>query len=505
VKLRGIVTFCESQWPSLIIQEDTNAAAFVHPTPGAVFNPGDVVEIEGQCREGFKPQIYASSVRKIGQAELPPPMPTTFEELATGRYDSLRVRVSTTVRWMHVTFDRLYLYVSEASGRFEVHIPNYKGELPIHLMDARVELTGVTGTKLDSHGKLTGAGMSLPRIDDVRVLEPGPNDVWQRPSQVINTLMYFHPSISFGQKTKVSGVVTLITPSGQLYVEDSSGGVVVNLPPFRERPDTAGKYLDSPLPAGLKMGDQVDVVAYPAIGSYAPVLMDASVRKVGSTVLPQPHLVAATNVLTSILNSRRIRLDGHVLANEVRPSRTGVLQRLTLEDNSIIFFAEYEGEKPLNAPQNSQVELTGICSFEVDQQRRPISFRVQVGRAEDLRILQGPPLITTRRLLQFGTPLAIIVLGWVWLLRRQVQLRRSDLRRVVDELQREVEQRKHAGRPGGTGGPDAASDRYRPGCGDCHGRRRDHTWLECAGREDLRLAIGRGRRQIPVRDYHSHR
>ncbi len=443
VRLRAVVTYCEDQWPTLFVQDGVSAAYVYRPQGIAPLAAGDLVEIEGHSGGGFSPLITATAIQRVGRSELPAPVSTTLQELETGRYDGLRVRVTTTVRWMHVTYRRLYLHIGRGSGRYEVHIPTHLGPLPTNLLGATVEITGITGTKLNPQGYVIGAGLSVPRVEDVRVVVPTPERPWERSTQTIRTLMRYHPSTSFGQRTKVAGVVTLNTPSGKLFVEDPSGGCEVRLPLYA-RPDERGKYLEPPRPPDLKAGDRVEILGYPDVGTYAPILADAVVRRVGTTNVLVPRTTAATNVLSLRPDSRRVGVEGRVVANELRSVKVGIQQRLTIDGDGVVFFAEFEGAEPLVSPVQSLVRITGVCALDADEALRVTGFRVLIPGADDLHILVRPPLITTRRLVGIGGPIAVIGLGWVWMLRRQVHRRTLQLRAKNEELHGEVSQRLQA-------------------------------------------------------------
>ncbi len=448
VRVHGVVTYCEDQWPSLFIQDGENPSYIYRPKGTLRFAPGDLVEVDGNSGKGFSPLIDANAIHKIGTAELPAAINTTLEELVTGRYDGRRVRVVTTVRWMHVTYQRLYLHIGEGSGRFEVHIPEHLGPLPTNLLGATVELTGVAGTKLDAHGFVAGAGLSIPRVEDVRVLVPTPEHPWERSTQTISSLMRYHRSTSFGQRTKVAGVVTLSTPSGKLYVEDASGGCEVRLP-YYDRPDQwNGRYLDPPRPDDLKVGDRVEVLGYQNVGSYAPILTDAVVRRLGGTNLPPPEVTTVTQVLNKRIDSKRVQLQGRVVASEINPAANGVRQRLTInsDTDNAVFFAEHEGPQALECPVESVVSVAGVCSLDVDDSRHVTGFRVMMPHPGDLRILSRPPPITTQGLLRIGGILSAVILGWVWVLRTQVRRRTLQLASANDDLRHEVSQRLQAER-----------------------------------------------------------
>src|SRR5262245_27472231 len=120
--------------------------------------------------------------------------------------------------------------------------------------------------------------------------------------------------------------------------------------------------------------------------------------------------MAGTNVLSQRLDSKRIRLEGRVVANELRPGKSGVQQRLTINNNNVVFFAEFEGSSPLSVPVESRVAVTGVCSLDTDERRHITGFRVLVPQEDDVRVLVRPPLITTGGLVRIGAPIAAIIL-----------------------------------------------------------------------------------------------
>jgi hypothetical protein len=245
VQVRAVVTYTERQWLSLFLHDGTGACFVYPPTNAPAVKIGDEVEVEGWTEPGFSTTLRASRIEVVGTAPLPPAIPTTLEELATGRFDCERVKVTTTVRWMSQAYQRLVPHFGDSIGRFELHIAHHDGPLPAHLLDARVQLTGVTGVRVNNRGHLIGIRMALPSLNDIQVLELSPQDPWARPVQEIQSLLSFHPEISFGGRTRVVGIITLNTPSGRIYVQDGTGAVAVQLPPNQERVDPFGRYLEA--------------------------------------------------------------------------------------------------------------------------------------------------------------------------------------------------------------------------------------------------------------------
>lgn len=446
VRITATVTYFENQWPSLFVQ-DSGSAAYVHfGDPAPSVRPGDQVEIEGSTGEGFAPLIRGTTIRVRGRVTLPPPLPTTLEELVHGRLDCHRVIVRTTVRSMHRTWGRLYLNVGEASGRFEVHVAEYQHPLPRHLLHARVELTGIASVKLNERGNVIGARVSVASADDIRILTPAPEHPWDRPTQTIGTLGRLDPQGSTHLRTKVRGQVTLATASGRIFLEDDSGGVELRLPPQPAEVDVQGDYLEPSTPPEIHPGDHIEALGYVTPAPHAAVLNDTTLRRQSSGQLPPAPATTAEAVLRDHLHARRVRLEGRVLASDVTAGLHGAIHRLTLNSDGIILTAEHEGSKPLPVVVNSRVQVTGVADFGATQETRPSGFLLWIGQPDALLLLAGPPLVTPDRVLRFGLPVSALVVGWIVLLRRQVTVRTAALSTANTELRNEIEERKRSQR-----------------------------------------------------------
>lgn len=449
VRVRAVVTYTEKQWPSLFVHDGTGACYVYPPTNAPAVRIGDEVEVEGWTEAGFSTALRANRLTVVGTAPLPSPIPTTLEELATGRFDCERVTVTTTVRWMAQVYRRLVLHFGDSSGRFELHIAEQDGPLPEHLLDARVELTGVTGVRVNARGHLIGIRMALLSLDEIRVLELSPSDPWKRPAQEINSLLRYHPEISFGQRTRVVGLVTLSTPSGRIYVQDETGGVVVRLPPSQDRIDAHGKYLEEPRSASLSPGDEVEVLGYPVRGDSAAGMADARIRGTGNRGSVPVIALSATNVLVDPPDARRVRMRGLLVAEESLQLRTGFEQRMTMVEEGVGYTVLMETSVPMPLEVGSELQLTGVLNVEVDARLQPSTFRLLVAEPSDIRVLSKPSRFTVRNVLMVTLPLGTLLVGWGLWLRGQVSRQRvaaRELAEIRDRLRAgntELESRVH--------------------------------------------------------------
>ena len=94
VRLRGVVTYFDSESPDLFVQDST-AGIWVDLGGAKVsFRSGQLVEVEGvSSAPDFAPQVSRPRVRILGEAPLPVPRPVTFDRMTSGGEDSQWVQL----------------------------------------------------------------------------------------------------------------------------------------------------------------------------------------------------------------------------------------------------------------------------------------------------------------------------------------------------------------------------------------------------------------------------
>src|SRR5205807_8579189 len=94
VRLRGIVTYFDSESPDLFVQDST-AGIWVDLGGAKVsFRSGQLVEVEGvSSAPDFAPQVSKPRIRVLGEARLPVARPITFDRMASGGEDSQWVQL----------------------------------------------------------------------------------------------------------------------------------------------------------------------------------------------------------------------------------------------------------------------------------------------------------------------------------------------------------------------------------------------------------------------------
>ena len=435
VRLRGVVTYFDSESPDLFVQDST-AGIWVDLGDSAKLSlrAGQLVEVEGVTSAGdFAPQIAKPTVRILGEASLPVARTVTFDRMASGGEDSQWVEVEGIIHSAVVTRDKGYLTLAVAAsgGRVTARIPDFHQPLPRGLIDSKVRLQGACGAIFNKKNQLTGVVLLVPGLAHVEIEEEASPDPFTIPVRPISSLMRFTPSGASGHRVRVQGTVTVRVPGEALYIQD----------------ETQGLRVLTDQETAVLPGDRVEVAGFPSTGDYSPILVDATFRRLGAGLEPVPIKATASEVLQRAYDAEVIRIQGTLHGQE---GGTGE-KVLVVQSDDTVFEASIFDSEPGNIlsglEHGSRVQLTGVCLLETDDQKVPRSFRLLLRSPKDVVVLEGPPFWTLKRTLwAFGTMGLVILasMGWAFALKRRVNeqtgiiLRRLQHEIVVEERYRDL-------------------------------------------------------------------
>jgi signal transduction histidine kinase len=427
VRLRGVVTFCDSR---------VDLGLFVHDSTGSIYvklgegtnniNTGDILEIEGRSGAGdFVPVVNSERVTLLGRSALPAPAPVTFEQLATGNEDGQWVEVRGTVRAVvpaaqgHTLIDLL-----TDGQRLSVRVTHFNIADPEKLIDATVRVRGVCRTRFNNRRQMRAPFLSVTSSEDIAVTTPAPGEVVDLP---LTQLFQFNPPGYYVRRVRVQGVVTAQKGSS-LFIQDRGEGLSI-------KTQETNNYLP---------GDVVSVTGFPRVGQYSPVLEDAVVRRLGHREPPAPVNVRIPELLSEDYDGELVRLRGRLMNRVQR----GEEQVMVFEAENLILSARLDSAKADNRfgglQNGSELELTGVCvtqpteNWNPSVETRPESFQLLLRSAADVSVLQYPPWWTLSRLLwMLGLMTVVLLLGfaWVFVLDRRV---RQQTAIIQQKIQREA-------------------------------------------------------------------
>ena len=272
-RLKGTVTYADPDWRNCFIQ-GRNGAIYVDLNQTDI-KAGQWVEVTGQTSPGgYAPQLVNTSIHVLSATNLPVPVKTDLEDLASGNLDSHWVQLEGVVRRATEQWDHLTLLLTTPKGRFKAIVltPGIQ-TAPTNLIDAFVSLRGACASEMNTRGQLTGIILHTPGLDDISVLEPVPPDPFAVHATAINSVATFDPNRLAGRRVKVSGTVTLVLPGQGFYVQDASGGIRIEQSQI----------------VPVHPGDTINVLGFPAISDFSPYLEEASFQTTGAAPLPKPQ------------------------------------------------------------------------------------------------------------------------------------------------------------------------------------------------------------------------
>ena len=427
VKLRGVVTFFDESLYSRFVQDETAGIYLRESTNFPTLAPGQLVEIEGRTSPGeYAPTVEPTSVRALGEAQLPAARPTTFDELASGREDSQFVEVVGIVRSIQTEEATRYhrLEIATGGGRLTVYALPWAVTNLDEWVDSTVRVRGVCSTVFNHQRQLFAFRLMVPRAEDLVIEKPAPKEPFAGPVQSIGSLLQFMPQGTYGHRVQVAGTVIHQQPGSSLYIQN----------------DRYGLFVQTSQKTSVQIGDLVEVLGFPAQGEYTPLLQDATFRKIGSSQAPRPERITVDEALRGTYDCRLVSIEAKLL-NRAQHSRE---QFLVLESGDFIFHAYQErpsgGDAFASLEDGSTVAVTGVCLIEPGKWQagetwRAKSFHLLLRSPADVAVLQAPPWWNLKRLLWIMGALAVVVLGasvWVGVLRRRVQQQTEIIRQKLE-------------------------------------------------------------------------
>jgi len=421
IHLKGVITYYDPDEPDLFIQ-DSSAGIWVNlevVKPNVPIRVGDLVEIDGVTEApDFAPQVGGAAFKVIGRAPLPTARRVSFVQMSSTQEDSQRVEVEGIVHKVSKRGNLLYLEVTTADGQVIGRLPSYERQELLPLVDAKVRIRGTCRAQFNSANQMTGVFVNIPYESEIEILRAPPAEPFNIPTHAISDLLRFSLAGNLGNRVKVHGVVTLYRPGKAIFIQNENGSV------FAQTQQNTPE---------ITVGDEVDLVGFATMGPYEPELQNAIFRRTGVGALPKPLMLSAAaalhghferDIMFQSYDGDLIVVTGKLTGDSLNPGQ----QILHLQDGDTVFEAE------LSSPQIPQqfeslrestlLQITGICTVEIDENQQPVRFRIRLRSTQDVAIIHLPSWWTLGRTFALigAMVLAIfIVLAWADTLRRRVR------------------------------------------------------------------------------------
>jgi hypothetical protein len=386
VQLRVVITFFSSlTTPGNSGRADLGKNLFVQDRSGGnwvdigadspILRAGQLIELKGTTTQtDFAPDIKNPRIRILGTAPMPVPVRAEFGHLASTQLDSRWVEIDGIVRSVDIHQGNLRLGISMNGGRVIGYVPDYQGSPPADLVDSKVRIRGVCGAIFNTKDQIRGIMLLIPELNDIRVIKEAPSDPFALPVQPVDSILRFTVAGISGHRVRVHGVVTLQRPGRFLFVQGGGDNIRV----------------ESTQTTVARLGDEVDVVGFPTIGDYSPLLQEANFRITGHTRAPGPLILAGEQLREGEHENELVQVDAVLLDRTLTPLH----QTLITKSGRVFIRVESEGPQAMSSLRElepgSRLRILGICSAATAENTDPDTVRLLLRSAQDVVLISRP-------------------------------------------------------------------------------------------------------------------
>jgi signal transduction histidine kinase len=452
VMVIGVVTAAEPTWEGKFFVQDATGGVFVDHRTGDQPKVGDLVRVTGISHPGaFAPDITKPHWQKLGTAPLPEAKAVLIEQMMVGVEDSQRVEVRGIVRAVELGKNRLEITLASGGYRFHVYTPILKGVAdPQTLVGATVRLRGTAAASPNAQLRhLVSVILFVPQEQDFIVEKQELTNPFTEPVLPLNNIAQYRNDTEPGKRVHVRGVVTYQRPGEDLFLKDGSGGL----------------HVKSHQLGSFAVGEVVEVVGFPGLENFLPVLQDAICHR---TTKPRQNVIAQSvpieEVQAGLHYADFVALQGNVLDRNIRHVRhvangkEWIKTVLLLQSENLSFTAEAEtpDEDPnlSSIPIGSRIEVSGICLTESGTDGRFKSLQVLLPALGNIRIISKPSWLTPARLgiaLGILFLVSIVAVSWIIMISRknselnilirEKEKAKTELQNAHDQLEARVKER----------------------------------------------------------------
>lgn len=438
-KFRGTVINVDQR--SAICVQDGPAGVIARLPERAVLpRLADTVEIEARIQfvsTNTETVVTARRITTIGPGSLPTPARPWLIAALNGYHDRQWIEAEGVVMQARLEGETLMVHFTDELGWATAAIQNWRGDVPI---------TNWWGARIKVLAANIGRGyraIRVPSPEYVTVLKPGTNALFAAP--MLNARQLRDTGSNSAERVRISAMVLKVDDDA-IYLRSGDVGVRASLlQPYgagSADPDRL-ELIPKRIPK-LALGDLVEVVGSPLKVKPHLSLSFSAFRSLNRHVTPDPRDVSSIELHNGDAAHDLVRISGRLLSRVQSSINKIALETLRLEDDKGEYQAVLEsarGGQLASLKVDDLVEVTGIVMPSPGDP--PYLLRLQ--DASDARSFGEAPIVARQRLWKtIGIVGALFAfgVGWIVLLRREVNQRTGELRRLNEGLQSEVNDRE---------------------------------------------------------------
>ena len=443
------VTFFRGDERILFVQDQGVAIFVLSPEDARLIqlSPGDRIFIKGKTGGSFKPIVDSKTISVLHHGTLPMSMPASFKQLINGQFDCRLVSVRGIIRsadmapkhsWIRSAVGEIQFQTE--SGPISVHLDTDNLSRLRGLLDATVEITGVSAGKFDDKMQLTGAELFVPDLASIKVIARPHTSPWLAPVTPMDRIVSVYDKRDLTPRIRVQGTVTYYQPGHAVVLQDGSKSL----------------WITTNTTDSLRIGDRAEAIGFTDANDRFISLIDAEVLDSGVYAPVTPEKATWLQLAHWSSNTP----DGHqndlvsIEGTVVEEVREAAQDEFVLNADGELLTALYHHPPAVNEippmihiPLGTRVRITGICSRTETKSvvvGGEVPFNILLRSFDDITVVARPsPLNIRNLLLALGLMLIVmfVVIAKGWVLERKVR-RQAVVLSARTEAEADLERRR---------------------------------------------------------------
>jgi diguanylate cyclase (GGDEF)-like protein len=423
VAFEATVTYCRAYENTLFVQ-DGNIGIYARIPDSSKLRPGDRVLVQGTTHANFLPDLRSSKITVLRHGAVPQPVPATFDALNHAQFDSRLVTVHGVVRSADQVLSRLApvistrLQILTEGGDIEAYLDNDDPTILKDLLDAEVEVTGVSWGKFDGKYQLTGTNLYVSSMESVKVLKHASTSPWSLPVTPLDRVFGGYHVRELTPRARVQGTITYYQPGSALVLQNGSKSL----------------WIMTQTRDPLQIGDLADATGFPNVHDGFLTLTHGEFQDLHVQAFVQPELVTSKQLTSSRHIFDLVSIEGEV----VTALREAAQDEYVLVSDGYMFSAIYRHPDAADAlppmrqiARSSRVRVTGVCFMDASNPfDRNVPFNILLRSSDDIALVAHPSLLSVRNLIiMVGLLIAAVMIVGAkgWALERKVRRQASAL------------------------------------------------------------------------------
>lgn len=392
------VTYFREFSNSLFVQ-DGNEGVYVQALTGLHLRPGDVVEVRGHTSLGFNPMVRSNAITLLRHASLPVPAEATYSSMVRGDFDCRYATIRGTVIAANQSlsaghpYSRLELRVD--GGEVDVFVNDSDPARLDSLVGAELQVDGVVGGNFDGKTQLTGIQMRVQHFDQIRIVRPPSQDVWQMPVTSMDRVLQGSDVLDRTKLVRVEGTITYYRPTNMAVLQDGSRSIRVLTP-----------QMDP-----LEIGDRAEAIGLPVVFDGLLTLRLGHIRSLGKGSPVTPRQVNSADLTSNKYAFDLVSIEGFVESQAREQAQDiyiissgGTLFTARVPHPAVRGSSVYIQPPPmLEIRQGSKVRVTGVALMDNGSPLNgPEAFKLLLRSTSDIDVIAGPPLLNALNLMRLA-------------------------------------------------------------------------------------------------------